>query len=218
MLADDKINTRLVDLASRGDAILDAREGTPFQGRTIWRVSAHESVAWSTSVASLLQQVFGRESVHYVAFKEHLSNFHQSYEAGFRNLQAVLLAAKDDYQGGYIFSIRGLVKAEVLVHAMTQALELLDAGYKDPACVLVGVSLEVTIKELAERQALSPAKLEVLNAGLCKAGTYNLAKQKQVTAWADLRNKAAHGTWGAYSSEDVRDMHRGVERFIADLL
>ena len=135
-----------------------------------------------------------------------------------RRLQAVLIASQDDYEGGYLFNIRGLVKAEVLDDALVQAATLLSAGYKDPACVLIGVSLEVAIKDLIQRASLPVAKLDAMNATLCKAGTYNVGKQKQVTAWADLRNKAAHGEWSAYSAADIEDMHRGVQRFVADYL
>lgn len=34
--------------------------------------------------------------------------------------------------------------------------------------------------------------IEPLSQALAKKGVYNLLVQKQVTAWADLRNKAAH--------------------------
>lgn len=57
-----------------------------------------------------------------------------------------------------------------------------------------------------------------MNVELCKARAYNIAKQKQITAWADLRNKAAHGEWNAYTEPDVRDLLAGVKRFIADYL
>jgi hypothetical protein len=57
-----------------------------------------------------------------------------------------------------------------------------------------------------------------MNVELCKAGIYNMAKQKQITAWAELRNKAAHGEWSEYDSNDVKDFYEGVHRFIADYL
>jgi HEPN domain-containing protein len=131
---------------------------------------------------------------------------------------AVFTAAKEDYEGGYIFSLRGLVKAEVLSDALEQAEELLNSGYKDPACVLIGVSLEIAVKELTTRYSLAVAKLDRMNVDLCKAGAYNVAKQKQVTAWADLRNRSAHGEWATYTEADVREMLNGVQRFIADHL
>ena len=129
-----------------------------------------------------------------------------------------MAAAKEDYEGGYLFNLRSLVKAEVLSDATEQAEALLTAGYKDPACVVAGIALEVAIKELATRNSIPLSKLDKMNVDLCKVGIYNVAKQKQVTAWADLRNKAAHGQWASYSDADVRDMLAGVERFVADHL
>jgi hypothetical protein len=57
-----------------------------------------------------------------------------------------------------------------------------------------------------------------MNADLCKAGVYNIVKQKQITAWADIGNKAAHGDWNTYSPNDARGMVEGVEAFVADVL
>lgn len=57
-----------------------------------------------------------------------------------------------------------------------------------------------------------------MNVDLCKAGLYNVTKQKQITAWAGLRNDAAHGDWDKYTSDDVQDMIKGVRRFMADFL
>lgn len=114
--------------------------------------------------------------------------------------------------------MKSLVKAEVLDDTTEQAQELLNSGYKDPACVVAGISLEVAIKEIATRHGLALAKLDKMNADLCKAGVYNVAKQKQITAWADLRNKAAHGDWKEYNAADVQDMLSGVKRFMADYM
>jgi hypothetical protein len=50
---------------------------------------------------------------------------------------------------------------------------------------------------------------------LAKAGVYNLLKQKQITALADLRNKAAHGL-SVFAEKDVEDMVRDVRRFMED--
>jgi hypothetical protein len=220
MHRDSLVQKRLDELSAKGAAIAGAKFSVvtnPRTGRTADRVSNSETQGWSTSVMSLLHQAFGEDSVHCRQFRSIFEKF-DGYLSSFKTLYAVFSAAKEDYEGGYLFNLRGLVKAEVLSDALEQADELLHAGYKDPACVLAGVSLEIAVKELAARQAMSPAKLDKMNVDLCKAGVYNLAKQKQVTAWADLRNKAAHGDWVAYSSADVRDMLAGVQRFIADHL
>jgi hypothetical protein len=101
---------------------------------------------------------------------------------------------------------------------LDQAKELLGNGYKDPAGVLAGVALEVTLKEMCTKSGMPHNKLDKMNTDLCKAGKYNMAKQKQITAWADLRNKAAHGQWSDYNQADISDFINGVERFIADFL
>jgi len=100
---------------------------------------------------------------------------------------------------------------------LVQAKELLASGYKDPACILARVALEASLKDLASRHTIAEAKLERMNADLCKAGAYNMAKQKQITAWAEIGNKAAHGEWAAYTDQDASAMVAGVEALIADL-
>lgn len=57
-----------------------------------------------------------------------------------------------------------------------------------------------------------------MNADLSKAGVYNLGMQKQITAWAERRNNAAHGKWNAYTEADVNAMIEGVTRLIADYI
>ena len=112
-----------------------------------------------------------------------------------------------------------MIKAEILSgDVLEEATELSNAGYKDPACVLAGVALETTLKELCHQNSTPLGKMDKMNADLKKAGVYNLAKQKQITAWAGLRNSAAHGAWGDYNGDDVEAMISGVERFIADYL
>lgn len=60
-----------------------------------------------------------------------------------------------------------------------------------------------------------PQKADSLNAELAKANVYNKLDQKSVTAWLDLRNKAAHGKYDQYKIEQVELMFRGVSEFIA---
>jgi HEPN domain-containing protein len=111
-----------------------------------------------------------------------------------------------------------LAKAEVLSDAISQAKELLQAGYKDPACILARVALESTLKDLCDHRGITYGKLEKMNSDLCKANAYNMAKQKQITAWAEIGNKAAHGDWNQYTEHDASAMVQGVETLVADLL
>jgi HEPN domain-containing protein len=217
MRIDPVVQRRLSELISKADSIKSARQTAHFREKAIHRVSIAEVAGWTASTESILLGVLGENSPHLQALRKARDGF-TGYESEFDRLRSVLSAAQEDYAGGYLFSFRALVKAEVLDDALIQAEALLQSNFKDPACILIGVALEVTIKELARQAELSEAKLERLNADLCKAGKYNLSKQKQITAWADMRNKAAHGDWNEYTSEDVKEMFTGVQRFIADYL
>ena len=214
MPIDPLVERRLNELLAKADAIKAARRATSFRDRTSYLVRVSDVVGWAASAESLLLGVLGEISPHLRALRAARESFHGS-ESDFDSLRAVLASAREDYLGGYLFTFRALIKAEVLGDALVQAEALLSSNFKDPACVLVGVALEVAVKELARQATIPDGKLDRINADLCKAGRYNLVKQKQITAWAELRNKAAHGHWTEYSADDVRDMFVGVQRFVA---
>jgi hypothetical protein len=219
---DQLISKRLADLQQQAEAIQVeiSPHAQHLNGDPIYIIPPDKATQWSTSALNLLQRVFGENSVHYQQLLTHYKTFETSSyeEPNFKACLGILRAAKDDYEGGYLFNIRSLVKAEVLDNSLEQAEELLNKGFKDPACVVVGISLEISLKELCSRHSIVHTKLDKMNVDLCKAGVYNMAKQKQITAWAELRNKSAHGDWSAYTDADVKDFLDGVHRFIADYL
>ena len=130
----------------------------------------------------------------------------------------VLLSAYSDYKNGYLIKIKSLVNAEVLETVIEQAEELFKAKYKDAACIITGVTLETALRKLCTDLDICIGKADKINADLVKAGKYNVLKQKQITAWLDLRNKAAHGKWEEYTEFDVKSMLDGVRNFLADYL
>ncbi len=216
MRMDRLISRRFSELVEKADEIEASLRQESSRGSVI--VDSGNFKKWATNVLSLLQRTFGEDSIHYQNLYEEYKAF-TGFRRDFRVCRAIFLAAKEDYEGGYLFDVRALVKAEVLVDdILEQATELLQAGYKDPACVLVGVALETTLKELGIRNGIPHNKIDRMNADLCKAGIYNMAMQKQITAWAHRRNAAAHGNWDEYNDAEVEDFLRGVTRFIADFL
>jgi hypothetical protein len=65
-----------------------------------------------------------------------------------------------------------------------------------------------------EKRDGSPKKADAVNAELTAAGTYNGLEQKSVTAWLDLRNKAAHGHYDDYDHQQVAALIRDVREFL----
>ena len=90
---------------------------------------------------------------------------------------------------------------------------LSEEGYKDPAAVMVGSVLEEHLRQLCQKHGIATTttkqgsplsrKADALNADLGNNSVYNKLDQKNVTAWLDLRNKAAHGKYQEYTREQV---------------
>lgn len=136
-------------------------------------------------------------------------------------LAGALKALRADYAAGYLQRVEDIVHADVFSDFLDMAEHLLAQGYKDPAAVLIGGVLEEHLRKLCLRHAVSITNggrsktADGMNADLANAGVYNKLDQKNVTAWLDLRNKAAHAKYGEYSKEQVQVFLQGVRDFAA---
>lgn len=182
-------------------------------------VDSERFLGWTVKVKNLIVNSCGADSEHYRAFVS--ADESQSYEdnvAKFRRTRSVFMAAKEDFEGGYLSSIRTLVQAEVFSTELDQARELLAAGYSAAAAVITGVVLETNLRELCKRHTVVVGKLERMNADLVKAGAYNVLVQKKITALAAIRNSAAHGNITEFKQTDVESMLADVERLLEEWL
>jgi len=88
-------------------------------------------LGWRVKARNLLSQACGAESEHYKDFQRLEGNpgmFAASSHSFMQRLKAVFLAAKEDYEGGYLRSIRSLVHAELFDDELEQARELQASG------------------------------------------------------------------------------------------
>jgi hypothetical protein len=144
----------------------------------------------------------------------------------------ILEAFRDDLEKGFLDDFLLKVEAEVAADYLGQAERLLDEGQSGtfdhvPAAVLTGAVLEKALRTLCDRQQ---PKIPLLNAkgenktlnplidDLKRAGVFNELKAKQLRAWADIRNKAAHGEFSEFTKGDVEQMIAGINNFLADYL
>lgn len=179
-------------------------------------VDNEKLLEWKVKVRSLLSNVCGIESQHFKQFeKNEYGGYSSSYENLLR-LKAVFNAAKEDFEGGYLSTTRSLIQAEVFDDELEQARELLSNKFMSAAAIVTGVVLETTLRELCTRHGISPGKLDTMNSDLAKAGVYNKLNQKRITVLADIRNSVAHGKSEGLTLDDVDNMIRDVERFVAD--
>ncbi|MFI5888103.1 hypothetical protein [Streptomyces sp. NPDC051554] len=132
----------------------------------------------------------------------------------------VAMTLRDDLNSGWTETVVELVHADTYGDFLEMADGLLAKGYKDAAAVITGTSLEVHVRALCAKNGVTtavagkPKKADTMNADLKKAGVYDGLQQKQITAWMDLRNKAAHGDYGDYDDTQVRLFIDGVQAFL----
>jgi hypothetical protein len=172
-------------------------------------------ISWVVKTKNLIITACGDKSEHYKAFiqADKIQGMETNYDVMIR-VRAIFDAAREDFEGGYLTSLKTLVQAEVFESEIEQAEELLKNGYKLAAAVIAGVVLETALRDLSISNAISIGKLDAMNSQLAKAGIYNKLQQKQITAIADIRNSAAHGKLELFSEQDVKNMIRDIESFL----
>ena len=135
-------------------------------------------------------------------------------------IMGIAKALKEDLEAGFIQSLTEIVHADIFSDFLEMSRHLSDSGYKDPAAVLAGSTLESHLKKLADKNKIptnilgKTVKADKLNADLAKANVYNTLDQKNVTAWLDLRNKAAHGNYTEYNNDQVKLLISSIQDFI----
>jgi hypothetical protein len=174
----------------------------------------------------LLHSIIDRLSPVGSKYRENANNLVKEYKINnsyiLKSLVGLLKSLKAEYVSGGLQSIQELIHADVFADFLEMADHLLSEGYKDPAAVIAGSVLEEHLRKLSNLVGItilkadgSPKKADALNAELAGNSTINKLDQKSVTAWLDLRNKAAHGHYTQYTKEQVAIMVSGVREFIS---
>jgi hypothetical protein len=171
---------------------------------------------------SFLVSAFGREHTFYEEFNKMV---HGNYLFCAKTGRAILNAAKQELDGGWIFATKDVVSGEIFTDFLEMAEYLLSKNYFQPAAVLTGSVLEQHLRHLCTKNGIPisvnkdgkdvPNKAETMNTDLAKQNVYGKSDQKQVTAWLGIRNHAAHGEHTLYTKEQVVLMEQGVTNFLA---
>ena len=138
----------------------------------------------------------------------------------------ILLGLRDELTIGALNSVPEFIRGELFENFLEMAEYLNDEGYKDAAAIIAGSSLEAHLRRLAIKYDIeieiaksdkNPRykKAEVINQELYKKKVYSLFDQKQITAWLDLRNNAAHGNYSYYSRDRVMQLIEWTKDFIS---
>ena len=192
--------------------------------KSVYEVTSTKHMAqMQTRCRTVIKRAAGRNSEYYQQVKDILTTTKPTSYISYGNLSGLIGVADallHDIRSGYLKSFEELVHGELFVDFLEMAQYLLHEGFKDAAAVIAGSTLEAHLRQLCEKVGIpvekdgKPKKAETINSELYKAKAYKKLDQKNVTAWLDLRNEAAHGHYGEYSKEDVKTLIAGIRYFI----
>ena len=176
-------------------------------------------------IRSIVKRIGGKDSEYYKRFEEiKVKHVKMLDHTMLEPLKGVLDGLYQDLKAGYLKSFSELIHADIFSDYIEMAEYLLEEGYKDPAAVITGSTLEEHLRklcikngidiEIMSKGKLKPKKADRLNSELAKEKVYTKLEQKSVTAWLDLRNNAAHGKYNEYNDNQVNQMIIGVRDFI----
>lgn len=197
------------------------RSGSVVLSGGVW-VDGEQFQEFRSASLSFIDRVFDSENVFYKEFDAKVTRAEPS---DVRKGRGILRAIKQEIDGGWLATVRGLVSAEIFTDFLEMAGHLLQEGFKDPAAVIIGGVLEEHLRQLCTKNGMDPTyqkdgkdlpkTADRMNNELAGAGAYNKLYQKNVTGWLDLRNKAAHGQYKEYDVRQVELMEAGVADFMA---
>ncbi len=208
---------RTDELILQANKVLDTKRGS----EDVSNVDTGLFRGLRASCLAFLIKLFGKDHPFFTDFNERVTT-----EIAYDVEQAIgiLGAVKDELHSGWFQSTKGLISAELFSDFLEMAYYLLEEGYKDPAAVIIGSVLEEHLRNLCVKLKIDievkkgakmiPKKASIINADLGKAGVYNKLDEKHITAWLDLRNKAAHGKYDEYTKEQVNLLYSSVSDFI----
>ena len=209
---------RINELLSLADKVLSTQKSTSYSGTIVSEDIFNE---FRSASLSFLSSLFG---VNHTYFKEFDHKVKSTNPYNTNEGKGILKAVKKEIDNGWLIRFKDLVSSEIFTDFMEMAVYLLEEGYKDPAAVIIGGVLEEHLRQLCIKNNIDieiekngktvSKKADTLNNELLKAAFYNNLDQKNVTAWLDLRNKAAHGKYNEYTLEQVTLLLQSVRDFI----
>ena len=178
-----------------------------------------------TKGKAAVSRIVGNNSEYYKDILDVMRKTHLLDGTKMMSVCGTVKALKYDLENDYLKSFSELIHSEVFSDYLEMSQHLLSEGYKDPAAVLAGSTLESHLKELCKSNNIDiettntkgnivAKKADVMNSELAKASVYSMAYQKQITAWLDLRNNAAHGKYQTYKIEQINLMIEGIRNFL----
>jgi hypothetical protein len=170
---------------------------------------------WASSAIHLVGSVFGEKSPHYRNLYEAYLKY-LGYATGFFIARGIFLAAKSDYEGGYLFNIEATISGEIFADFVVLAKNALANNQKDVAAVLSCAALEDALKRYAnlrDIQVDGKVMQEVINALKAK-GLVSGPQKSLLDSMPRVRDAAMHADWQKITPQEVGSVIGFVEQFL----
>ena len=212
---------------SQLDSILSAAGNMQRQARhdDLSDLPEPERQALVTRALSAIARISGKDSSYSKDAQRVIA--HQPYlHMHTPQIVGIVAALRSDVADGHLASLVELVHADVFADFLEMAENLIQSGYKVASAVITGSALEGHLRALCTKHAIAAdetkpdgaivqKKADRLNSELASSEVYGKLDQKSITAWLDLRNKAAHGHHVEFSDEQTVLMLSGVRDLIS---
>ena len=162
-----------------------------------------------------------KEVFQYMGLDDYLAEFYKiSHNAHYMfhdeivNVTGLVESARDLIRHGCVGNLRHLLHAEMFNSLTEQAKGLLEAGHIVPSAVLGRIIIENWLRDQCEKAGLDipeGAKASTMNEALKKAEVFSVPKWRQVQAYLDVGNAAAHGRPEEFSGQDVERVLSFIE-------
>ena len=210
MKLSDQVSNRFRELEIMAAEMPIKRE--PSRGISVDREAFH---VWASSAMHIVSAVFGDDSPHYKNLSFAYANYH-GWEDDFLGMKGIFLAAKSDYDGGYLFKLETAISGEIFADFVVLAKNALANDEKDVAAVLACAALEDALKRYATLKGLDVDGKEmqdVINALKAK-GLVGGPQKSLLDSMPKVRNAAMHADWKKINSQDVGSVIGFVEQFL----
>jgi hypothetical protein len=213
------IETQLESIVNDADGLMRSAQNDDLSDLPDWDIQGI-----ITRSRAAIEQIVGNNNAYHKQFIEILERERIFDGDKLKMILGVVKSLLHNIKNGYLQSLKDLIHSELFSDYLEMSTHLLEEGYKDAAAVIAGSTLENHIRELCNKNGISTSistakgiqnkKADQMNSDLAGANTYNKLDQKNVTAWLDLRNKAAHGKYSEYTKEQVELLIQGIRDFI----
>lgn len=192
---------------------------------------AASALEWVADAESAIEQVFPERHAIRRQWTERLSGakgneWQVRDSARIDALRAIFRSATSQLKSGRLSTLVAGIRAEDASELLDQADALTASGHLVAGAVIAGGALETTLRHLCDGAGILPtgagsiSKYQQAMAQARKSGAevISLGDEKQVIAWGDARNEAAHTPVDFarnHAQAEVQVMIAGVRVFVA---